>query len=282
MAYGVIEGSVDAGSPINLFEFIYGTAPGDVYRYATTSETIVAAGRAWEPFNIEHGPITSAGDLDRAELVLTTPVDIPVAKLFLITPPSREVILNIWRGHALEDGLDDFMRIWTGRVLTPTWADSQLELTCEPVATSLKRIGLRRYYQYGCGHVLYGPICRANRGANTATGYISRVVDAQTVEITLTVEPVGFVHTRLVGGTFRYEPLSGTRGLRTVTGVSLIPGGVRLRLMSAIVGMQVNASADASYGCKHNWAACQGFANTPNYGGFPNIPTKDPFRTNTF
>lgn len=282
MAYEEIEASVDEGSPINLFEFRYGDDGEDVLRYTTNDSDVVAAGRVWTAYNIKHGTIVVAGSLDRAELPVTVPSDFPLANLFLISPPSRQVLLNIWRGHATEDGFDDFVRIWTGRILTPTWSQSELELSCEPVATSLKRVGLRRYYQYGCSHVLYGRICRVDKPTYTATGIITKVVSPQTVEVQLNTQPAGFLHTRLVGGTFRYDPASGLRALRSMTGAALITGGVRISLMSAIVGMKVGTEFSMSYGCKHNWEACEQFNNTPNYGGFINIPTKNPYRTNTF
>lgn len=284
MTYAAIEQSTDLGSPITLFEFIYGDSSEDVYRFATTVDKIVAAGRIWEPFNISHSPIVSSGSLDRAELTVTMPSDTPLSDIFLITPPSRQLLLNIWRGHALtgEAKLDDFTRIWTGRVLSPSWAESQLELSCEAIATSLKRIGLRRYYQYGCAHVLYGKACKMVESDHTAYGTVGPLVDAQTVDILISTFPAGFDIARLVGGTFNYAWESPRRSLRTITSASVVGGYYRLKLMSGISNLQVGVTATASYGCKHNWTACQQFGNTVNYGGCPSIPTKDPYRSNTF
>ncbi len=282
MSYPTIEASVDLGSPVNLFEFRYGDGGEDVLRYTTNEVAIVAAGRVWEPYNIRHGTIVVSGSLDRAELPVTVPSDFPLANLFLISPPSRQVLLNIWRGHWAGQEFDDFVRIWTGRILTPTWSESELELACEPVATSLKRVGLRRYYQYGCSHVLYGRICRVDKPTYTAEGSIINVVNAQSIDVALASAPVGFTPSRLVGGTFRYDPTSGLRALRSIVSATAITGGYRIGLMSAVVGMQVGTPFSMSYGCKHNWEACQQFSNTKNYGGFINIPTKNPYRTNTF
>jgi hypothetical protein len=284
MTYAAIEQSTDLGSPITLFEFIYGDSSEDVYRYATTVDTIVAAGRIWEPFNISHSAIVSSGSLDRAELTVTMPSDTPLSDIFMITPPSRQLLLNIWRGHALtgEAKLDDFTRIWAGRVLSPNWTESGLELSCEAIATSLKRIGLRRYYQYGCAHVLYGNACKMVEADNTAYGYVGPLVNAQVVDMAITAFPAGFEPARLVGGTFNYAYESPRRSLRTITSVSVVGAFYRLVLMSAISNLEPGITATASYGCKHNWTACQQFGNTVNYGGCPSIPTKDPYRSNTF
>jgi hypothetical protein len=282
MAYNTIESSVDDGSPINLFEFRYGDGGDDVFRYTNNHEQVVAAGRIWSPFNITHGPIVTSGSLDKAELPVNMPSDIPLAALFLVTPPSRQVLLSIWRGHALANGYDDFVRIWTGRVISPTWHESEIELSCEPVATSLKRIGLRRYYQYGCAHYLYGDICRVDKEAHTAYGVVTNIVDTQTFDVQVSLTPTAFDPARLVAGTFRYDPASGLKALRTITSATPITGGYRITLMSAIVNLQVGKDFSMSYGCKHNWDGCLQFNNTPNYGGFPNIPTKNPYRTNTF
>jgi hypothetical protein len=282
MAYDPIESSVDEGSPVNLFEFRYGDDPDDVFRYCTNDREIVAAGRIWTPCNITHGPIVSSGSLDKAPMDVIMPNDLPLGKQFIITPPSRQILLNIWRGHALPNGFDDFVRIWTGRVLAPTWREAELELSCEPVATSLKRIGLRRYYQYGCPHDLYGRICRVDKPTYTAIGAVIKLVNARSVHVGFTTTPVPFDHTRFIGGTFRYDPNSGQKALRTIVGISPDTGGYRIELMAAISGIQVGTPITMSYGCKHNWENCLLFNNTPNYGGFPNIPTKNPYRTNTF
>ena len=286
MSYDSNENSVDLGSPITLFEFIYGPSTEDVYRYATMPEALVLAGRAWQPANMRHSEIISAGKLDGSELTVSCPNTTPIADLFVAAAPSQQVTLSIWRGHALTlaQGNDDFVRVWMGRVLIPTWVDTNmLELKCEPVATSTRRVGLRRHYQYGCVHVLYDPTtCRVSQPANSASGPLSRVIDNTNMEVTLGVLPPNFTPATLVGGIMTMYLPGGRRVLRSITSAANNGNVWRIGLMSGIPNLATGVTIDLAKGCAHNWDACKGFNNTVNHGGCPNIPTKNPFRNNTF
>lgn len=285
MAYDDKEQSVDLGSPITLFEFIYGPGTEDVLRYATVPEAIVLAGRVWSPANMTHSDIVSAGKLDKSEITITCPSTTSVGDLFIAAPPSQQVTLSIWRGHALTDvtGVDDFVRIWVGRVLVPTWNEDELELKCEPVATSAKRVGLRRHYQYGCVHVLYAVTsCKVPQPAHTAQAIIASAQSAIGVAITFTNLPATVTPASLTGGIFTLYLPGGRRILRSITSAVNAGSSWQIRLMSAVPGMANGMTVEVSKGCLHNWDACRAFNNTVNYGGCPNIPTKDPFRTNTF
>lgn len=284
MSYDLIETSVDLGSPVTLFEFIYGQTQGDAYRYSTTDEPVTLAGRAWSPQNLKHSEITSAGSLDKASVTVTARPDIEVAKLFLAAPPSQQVVLNIWRGHALtlQDGWDDFQRIWVGRVLSAEWGEADVEFKCEPVATSAKRVGLRRFYQYGCPHVLYGRACGVSEVAYTAQCTVVGMVNNRTPIVALRNVPVEVTTPRLVGGILKLVLPDGRTVLRSIVSASSVSGGVQLGLMSAIPELSVGMYGTVARGCKHTFDDCKTFFNTANYGGCPNIPTVDAFRNNTF
>lgn len=284
MSYAEKEASVDYGSPVTLFEFIYGQTAGDAFRYSTTAEAVTLAGRSWQPHGLRHSEIVSSGSLDRAELTISARSDIEVAKLFLAAPPSQPVVVNIWRGHALTnvEGWDDFIRIWTGRVLDPRWLESEVEFRCEPVGTSAKRIGLRRYYQYGCSHMLYGRACSVSELANTSAMKVMTVANSREMIIQLLDPPAGVTPDSLTGGVLKLQMPNGLQVLRAVTLAALVPTGVRVRLMSAVPGLAPGMTGTVSRGCAHTFAACKTFGNTSNYGGCPNIPTRDAFRTNTF
>lgn len=284
MSYAQRESSVDLGSPVTLFEFIYGQTSGDAFRYSTTAEAVTLAGRAWQPHGLKHSEIVSSGSLDRAELTISARSDIEVAKLFLAAPPSQPVIVNIWRGHALTnaEGWDDFIRIWTGRVLNPEWAESEVQFKCEPVATSARRVGLRRFYQYGCSHMLYGRACSVSELANTSAMTVLSVTNNRDIVVQLNNPPAAVTPDGLSGGILRLNLPDGRVALRAVILAASVPGGVRVKLMSAIPGLTAGMTGSVSRGCAHTFAACKTFMNTSNFGGCPNIPTKDAFRTNTF
>lgn len=285
MSYNNIEKSVDLGAPVTLFEFIYGQTTGDAYRYSTTVDEVTLAGRAWRPHNLTHSDIVSTGKLDKAELTVTARPDIDVAALFLSSPPSQPVMLNIWRGHSLTatSGWDEFVRVWVGRVLSCQWAEDKVQFKCEPVATSAKRVGLRRHYQYGCPHVLYGRACGVSELANTTQ--IRVIAVASQLQLTIAATGAGgpaMVASELVGGIFTLQLLDGRQARRTIVSAAVSGGGIALRLMSSLPELAVGSYGAATRGCQHTFAACKTFNNTSNYGGCPSIPTKDPFHSNTF
>lgn len=283
MSYNRIENSIDLGAPVTLFEFIYGQTAGDAYRYATVLEEVTLAGRTWQPHNLTHSDIVSSGKLDRAELTVTGRPDIEAADLFRSAPPSQPVQLNIWRGHALTDveGWDEFVRVWVGRVLSCQWSGPEVNFKCEPVATSAKRVGLRRHYQYGCPHVLYGRACGVSELANTAQIRIASVgTQIDTVVTVLSGAPL--TAAQLIGGIFTLKRPDGQEVRRTIVSAVDRPGGFDIRLMSSLPELAVGAYGAVARGCAHTFEACKSFNNTSNYGGCPNIPTKDPYRSNTF
>lgn len=284
MSYSAIESSADLGQPITLFEFVYGTTSGDAYRYATTIDNITAAGRQWNAQNLTHTEIVNAGTLDQAELTVTARSDIEAGALFIAAPPSQTVLLNIWRGHGLTAvaGFDDFVRVWTGRVLSAAWEEADVQFKCEPVATSAKRVGLRRHYQYGCPHVLYGRACTLNQATYTAPVRVAVVNNAQDVVLTQLASAVTLAVGDMPGGIFSVTLPDGRIALRSITGAVAEAGGLRLRLMAALPELAGGLLGEVSRGCQHTFAVCQSFSNSNNYGGCPNIPTVDPFRTNAF
>lgn len=284
MSYNGIENSVDLGAPVTLFEFIYGQTSGDAFRYATVLEEVTLAGRTWMPHNLKHTDIVSSGKLDRSELTVTARPDIDVAELFKSAPPSQPVLLNIWRGHALTtaEGWDDFIRVWVGRVLTCQWAGPDVNFKCEPVATSAKRVGLRRYYQYGCPHVLYGRACGVSEQANTSGIRVVSVINQLQLYVTSVGTGPAINPAQLTGGIFTLKLPDGREAKRTIVSAAADSNGILLKLMSALPGAAAGALGAVARGCQHTFEACKTFNNTSNYGGCPNIPTKDPFRANTF
>ena len=116
---------------------------------------------------------------------MTTRKNPALTDLFRQSPPGIVVRLNIYRGYLGEDA---YILEWTGRILSMTLrpVDGEAEFSCEPISTSLRNIGLRRKYQLGCPHVLYGTACNAALLAHTESGFISGIVSQSTIDVTLT------------------------------------------------------------------------------------------------
>lgn len=280
MSYDSIERSIDLGAPVYLYEFRYGEAAGAVYRYAGTAEDITAAGAVWEHQAIKHGEISMSGNLDRAELAIRAVEDIAVSDLFRASSPSTPVVLTIFRGHV---DLDDFIVVWTGRVLAVEFDpdNGEIEFSGEPASTSVRRMTLRRFYQYGCGHVLYGNKCKVSRAAHTAIGVVTGRISSREITIRFDDKPYSYGNGKiLVGGIFRVLLPDGRLALRAISWAAPLGGttnNFQLRLISVLPEIYVGLAFELQRGCQHNWSACKSFDNLPNFGGCPNIPERNPF-----
>lgn len=288
MSFNAKENSIDDGSVVFLYDFQYGDAEEDSYRFASTAQDVVAAGRDWKAWPIKHDDITLSGSLDRATLNIQADLGISLTDLFIQAPPSRPVTLDLFRGHWSSDGpmFDEFKRVWTGRVLSMQLIDDSTtaEFSCEPSSTSIKRVGLRRFYQYGCPHVLYGTGCKVPIGSNTAQAVILGVTNPRLLSVTISSTPYAIDPAQLVGGMLDIEISPGRRGLRAIAGASWqVDGSILIYLLSPIPQMAIGMPVKVIRGCPHTFAGCRDiFGNTRNYGGCPNIPTVNPFVTNAY
>jgi hypothetical protein len=280
------EESIDDGSPIYLYEARYGKAPGAVFRYNSSVDDQVVNGAVWEAATIRHGEIAMSGNLDRSTLNLIAVEDISAADLFIATSPSEPVVLTIFRGHIDVEGLpreDSFFQVWVGRVLSSQWnpEEGTIELGCEPSGTSIRRLTLRRYYQYGCTHVLYGPMCKLSPTLHTGAGVVMQLEAGRDFLVRITAVPHGMDDgTNLNGGKFRALLPDGRQVIRSLSSTKLVSGDIyRMRLLSSFPENFVGLAFEVQRGCQHNWDACKSFDNLPNFGGCPNIPVKNPFTT---
>lgn len=281
MTRSAIEQSRALGAPAELYLFRYGSDPDAYYAYAHAEQGVSFGGVDYQPIRLKRGNITSSGSLDKSRMTVTVPTESEIAELFRVYPPGRVVTLTIRGGH-LSDPDAEFPVIWVGRVISSARGkdqETEVELTCEPANTSLRRTGLRRNYQYACPHVLYsqGPgLCNADIVRAT----VPAVVSAKTVA-TVTLEPGWpgtFPPEKFVGGMLVWVTPSRTER-RTILGVS----GDTLRLTGPTPELAVTDSVEVNLGCNRQLSDCEFLHLNPvNYGGQPFIPKKSPVGTSEF
>lgn len=256
---------------------------GDLGPYAyTDAETpIVKDGITYAPVPIQRAAITSSGTLDKAMLEVSMVQGEAVGDLFVAYPPSQVLNLIIYQGHVCDDpnSLTSYPAIWTGRVLGVQHPPNETKFTCEPVATSMRRPGLRRNYQIPCPHVLYGPSCRANRKRASAA---STVVSIANNRVTLANGWQGSKPAaKYAGGMLGWTNADGTLELRTILRVE----GNVLFLTAAPQGLSAGGAVTVTLGCNRNMDDCRNLhQNIHNYGGQPWIPLSNPlgFKNNFY
>lgn len=274
MTFEAREKSRFRGTPIECYEFQYGADRNAAFRYTNADETITwTDGRAFEPVPIDRDPIKASGTTDKQALTVRFPKNNPLADLFKVYPPSRVVNLTIWQGH---EATDEFLVIWTGRVLGLTVKENEAETNCEPVKTSMQRSGLRRHYQPGCPHVLYGPLCRAVKRQWPAQ---ARSVAGTVLQLEAGWNTSGFQAGRFAGGLAEWSGIDNPEPrtiLRALDENTFALGGV---LRDLEPGMEVRLAL----GCGRHMRDCEQLhSNIQNYGGCPWIPLESPFGKNPF
>lgn len=228
--------------------------------------------RAWP---INSGTLSQDGTLDKSNLSINMALGTPLDDMFLAYPPSQVVNMTVFQGHVGDELIQsNYPALWMGRILSGSWKENEMVLDCQPVSSSVKRPGLRRNYQVGCPHVLYGSQCRASRAAATivkTVGSISRN------RISLT-QTVGTDFGLYLGGLAEWiNQSNGTKEIRTIS--SITGDGVTVTIRGIMRGLAVGGSISLVRGCNRLMSGCNSHGNILNYGGQPFIPLENPLST---
>lgn len=269
MTYASIETSRTLGAPITLYLFTYGTGAGDYYGCTDHTQAVTYEGKTYAPTPIARESYTAASTLDRSSMTVNLARDSAIGELFSGWPASSVIRLRIYEGHY---NSTDYRLKWSGRVINVGRSNQQISLKVETLQTSLKRVGLRRNWQYGCPHVLFGTACGANKAASSVTATVSAVNNPL---ITL---PTGWQGAkdpqRFVGGMVEWTGSNGRKQIRTI--MSYVGPGT-LRLSGGVDYLAAGMQVTVSLGCRKTMEDCQDvFSNIHNFGGQPWIPTDNP------
>jgi hypothetical protein len=210
------------------------------------------------------------------------PKNLPIVQMFSPYPPSFVVTLQIMAGHV---GASDYETFWSGRVLSvrtgiDKGTDNQDDavFSCEPIATSMGRAGLRGSYSIGCPLVLYGLACGASQSAATVTPIVS-ANENPFIEL-----PGGwngsFAQNLFPGGLATWTDAAGVIQVRTIIRVT---SSTEIQLAGDCSTLTAGTHVALAKGCDHLMTGCTDHANINNYGGQPWIPEVNPLGiTNNF
>lgn len=229
-------------------------------------------GQRYERCSLERSALALGAEAAKSALEVKLPPDHALVRHLLqatLTGETTAVRLRIARRDAWGEYWWLFGTRWMGRVLGVEVADDSARIRCESAQVSLKRIGLRRLYSRACSHVLYSAACGAT--PITAGSTVTQVLGSS-------VEFDGGVPAAVAGmlaGGWLQTP-AGARHMivwETLFAVELLYP----------VPLATGTSVTLTAGCDHSTATCHSrFNNLANYGGFPFIPTKNPFSTGVF
>ncbi len=259
MTYTTYEQSVADGSPVELYRFAQGTRR---WCYTSSQAPLKYLSETYSPLSLTRGAIEQSNEIHRNGLDITLPRDCPLGTLFLAAPPVGIVSVTIYRRHLADT---EFITYWKGRVSAARFAGWTGQLKCQPIATSLKRVGLRARYQLLCRPVLYSASCGAQRERFRVDGVVASVSGTQVTVAAAAGQADGY---------FTAGMLSAGVGLRMITAHT----GPGLTLAAPLIGLAVGDAVSLFAGCDHSMGQCANrFENLDHFGGFPFIPVKNPF-----
>lgn len=277
MAFRGLELSRIKGSPVELFRFRYGVMVDEAYCYTNAEKPRTHLGLEYRPLPLKRGKIASSSeDANKATLEIELPGSAEICELFRVSAPAGTIAVTVFQGHS-RDPESEFLAIWTGRISSCKWTENgnKATLVCEPARSQLRRLALRRHYQYMCPHVLYGDQCRASESAATAPRTIYGV-EGRLVTVTSALSSPE----QYLGGMIKWTDKIGATQARTILGVATVDGRTRFTLSGVATDLAAGAQAAVVRGCSHDLDGCLSHNNVGNYGGQPFIPTTSPLGVN--
>ena len=269
MSFSIFELSRFKGKPLNLYYFKIGPGANDYYAFTDGERELTLSGVVYSPVQIRRGRISSSGSLDKSTLEIQVPKTNPLFEIYRVYPPNFVVTMIVKQGH-YGDPDNQFLSIWSGRVINFSIEGNEVSFSCEPVGTSTRRPGLRRNYQYGCPHDLYGAsTCKATK---VGTPFVIQALTGGTLTL-----PNGWNGSldaaKFIGGLVEWSPSSGALASRSIIRAS----GNVLTIAGLTQGLSIGDSVNVIVGCNHQMSDCSTIhGNIPNFGGQPWIPTENP------
>jgi uncharacterized phage protein (TIGR02218 family) len=198
-----------------------------------------------------------------------------VKRWFKIGVPPQQATVSVRRYQQNSQVLE---RLWSGKLVAVDASGVVAKLTVagkfgEPMRSKLPVISAGK----ACVHVLYDSRCRVDRSLFSRTTSVLWV-DGRDIRVDLGPDRgsdwalFGEVYFSQTGDRMT---ISKQTDLTITPGVSSI---VKLTMQMPIIDLVVGSSVQVFAGCDHDITTCQAkFANQINYGGFPQMPTRNPF-----
>lgn len=260
MSYDAKETGAQTGNPVELLKF---GLLGQTWCYTSADVEVVHDGLTYVPIPLKRTAPEQAPKGGDSALTLTVPETHDVAVQYRGFVPFGRMSLVISRKHR-DDA--EAITFWVGVVRCVTFNPPMADIHCEPISAGMKRDGLRYQYQATCNHMLYSEPCGLSSVAYKTT-VVVEAFDGDSIQAS------GFATHD--DGWFKSGFLFRGNDRRMMTAHS----GDTVTVLLPFEGLAVGDSLDAYAGCPHDRVAClEKFDNLDNFGGFPFIPTKNPFQ----
>lgn len=259
---------------VELYRF---TSGDRVWTYTATEAPQSHNGETYAPVAVGRSEIQARNELSKANLDIRVDAATDFAR-YLMTKYLEQIVgLTLFEKNGAT-----FDTIWKGRLANVKPGTAEVTLSFESIFTSLRRPGLRARYQRPCRHALYGRGCGLNKDDFAIPGRLG-AMSGDTIQV---YEAAGYPNGYFSGG--MVEAPDGT--LRFILG-HLGDTLTLSRPHDSLIELRAQAGWGVSYGgqyggvkvilypgCDRMKETCLSkFNNLANFGGFPYIPSKNPF-----
>lgn len=263
MSYTSYEESTESGTPIELYEFTQGVQR---WSYTNCANTVLYNALNFIPSSIKRDNVKQTTDTFKDSMKVVFPRGDVFAAQFLGFAPEAVTTVTIYRGH-YGDPDKQFIVYWKGRIVGAKTSGNQVEVQCESIFTSIKRPGLRARYEYGCRRTLYMRGCNVDKEAFKYRGNVTAITGGLNVDVYgASNKPDGYY----TGGM-----IIDANG---VPRFIINHVGNVVTLTRPLHELSVGDTVALYPGCDHLKETCKNkFNNLDNFGGFPWIPSKNPY-----
>jgi len=251
---------------IELYKIVIDeSSDGTAYHYTNSDTAFDHDGDTYELAAIGRGDMVQGNEINRQDVQIRVPFDNPVAAIYLADTPDVVATVTIFRVEDADESDPTVLTYWKGRIAATRAEGQQIVLECESVFTSMRRTGARARYQAQCRHALYGTACGVNRASYAVAGTVSA---ADGTALTVTGAD-GQVDGYFVGGMIEFGGI-----FRFIVGHT----GTSITLWRDMPDLAATDAVTLYPGCNRTLAQCdERFSNSINHGGFPWLPTSNPF-----
>ena len=275
MTFPTQETSTEQGAPVSLFHFVYGQRPQDYFAYTDFDVPITHNTIVYEPTVIEREEIQVTGQVEDQRFEIQINPNSVLMTYLQTRTPTQSIYLTIRQGH-YEDPDNEFLVVWMGSIRSHNRKDRVVELACDSVLASMRRLGLKRNYQRGCPWPLYGTHCAAARVVRSRQQPLSLGRNVFTVP---SVWNGALEKSKFISGYVSWEDVDyASTQVRTITDVTTEQGGYDVIQIQGITdGLALTSEVEFFLGCNHQVSDCENLHNNLlNYGGQHKVPTQNP------
>ena len=266
MSFDQIENSNAEGRPVFLYSFNLGAA---TWRYTSSDEDRIVSGFKWTAVPISDDGIKLTGEATTDALAITAPSTIGPVQVFIGTPPSQEIIVNVWHLH---EGDSEAALCYAGELAQVDFPQpGQAKMICHTLSASMQRDGLRFGWQRACPYAVYDELtCKVKKEDHGVAAVIISASNGVVNAAELASKPDG----TFIGGFIEWEhPVRGReyRGIEDHVGENITMFGLT-------DGLYYGLKVTAYPGCNRTAQMCRElFDNLDEFGGVPHMPGKSPF-----